>query len=159
MDASGWIVTDLLAAVETPPEAAAAASGPAPAPRRSVATRAIAGGRCTACRPTERLLGCQSAASSFARRQANGQAVAAPKLSDADRAYLSMLQPQVDALGKSISAANEQIERAGGKPDIASDPTWRKDTQTAARIPHGRGGQDPRDARPARTLLRCRSTR
>jgi hypothetical protein len=38
----------------------------------------------------------------------------------------------VDALGNGIAAANEQIERAGGRPDIVTDPTWRQDTQAAA---------------------------
>jgi len=54
------------------------------------------------------------------------------RIGEADRAYLGTLQPQVDALGKSIFAANEQIERAGGRPAITSDPTWRQDTKAAA---------------------------
>ena len=38
----------------------------------------------------------------------------------------------MEALGKGITAANEQIERAGGRPDVVSDPTWQKDTRAAA---------------------------
>jgi hypothetical protein len=131
-NASGWIVTDLLAAVETPPEAAAAASGPAPAPAGALPPAPSPGAAAPPAAPPSGSSGVSLPPAASPVASANGQAVAAPKLSDADRTYLSTLQPQVDALGKSISAANEQIERAGGKPDIASDPTWRQDTQTAA---------------------------
>jgi hypothetical protein len=130
---SGWIVTDLLAAVETPPEPAAAASGPAPSqPGAAAPAPSPAAAALPPAAPAGSASGVSLPPAASPVAAAAGQAVGAPKLSDADRTYLSTLQPQVDALGKSISAANEQIERAGGKPDIASDPTWRQDTQTAA---------------------------
>ena len=51
---------------------------------------------------------------------------------DDDRAYLGVLQGEFDALGKGITAANEQIERAGGRPETLSDAGWRQDTQAVA---------------------------
>jgi hypothetical protein len=62
----------------------------------------------------------------------SGLAGPATRIGEADRAYLSGLQPQIATIGDSIKAANEQILQAGGKPDIASDPTWRQNTQAVA---------------------------
>jgi hypothetical protein len=43
-----------------------------------------------------------------------------------------VLQIQVDVLGKALTAANEQIERTGGRPNTISDPAWRRETEAVA---------------------------
>jgi hypothetical protein len=126
--ASGWIVSDLLALIAQPAPAAqpgpaagaspaaepkpAGAASPAPAPKpagepKPTSSPSAAGGQEIAAQPSQRV-------------------------GDADRAYLTVLQAQVDTLGKGITAANEQIERAGGRPDTVNDPAWQKDTRAVA---------------------------
>ena len=138
--ASGWIAADFLvpatpgagpagapaAPAAAPPAAqpgpaASPAAGAAPPPASQPPPSAPASGGASAGLPP-----------APSPAPASGQAASGPRIGDADRAYLGTLQPQVDALGKSITAANEQIERAGGRPDITSDPTWRQDTKAAA---------------------------
>jgi len=112
--ASGWIVTDLLDPIPSAPPPAAPASEPKPsgAPKPSGSPA--------------------PAASPPSAAAPDSAAKPSTRIGDADRAYLAVLQPQVDALGKAISSANEQIERAGGRPEILSDPAWRRDTEAAA---------------------------
>lgn len=136
--ASGWIVSELLSP-SAPGEPPAAAPAPAPAPSPSPAAKPAAapkpaGDAKPAGSPPALVppgLAPQASAPT-GPPPANlppGAAKPAQRINDADRAYLGVLQGPVDALGKSISTANEQIERAGGKPGIASDPAWRQDTQ------------------------------
>ena len=111
-DVSGWIVADFLTPVTAgasgaPPAPPAAPPAAAPSPAAPAAGTPPAGSPAPA---------------------GGAQSGPAQRIGEADRAYLAVLQPQVDALGKAITAANEQIERAGGRPDILSDPTWRQDT-------------------------------
>jgi hypothetical protein len=125
--ASGWIVGDFLVAAPNPeaapkPEAGPATPAPAASSPAAVAPAPSAPGQASG----------PDVAVPPAASPGTGLAGPAVRVNDADRAYLSSLQPLVDALGKSITAANEQIQRAGGKPDIASDPTWRQDTQAVA---------------------------
>jgi hypothetical protein len=119
--ASGWIVGDFLVAAPNP-EAGPATLAPTASSPAAVAPAPSAPGQASG----------PDVAVPPAASPGTGLAGPAVRVNDADRAYLSSLQPQVDALGKSITAANEQIQRAGGKPDIASDPTWRQDTQAVA---------------------------
>lgn len=114
---TGWIVAELLEPVASA-QAAPAQATPAPASSPAAAS------------------GAPAVASPAPVSAAPGPspAPAAPsgasqRLGDADRAYIGSLQGPVEALGKAIAAANEQIERAGGRPDAVSDPTWRQDTQ------------------------------
>jgi uncharacterized protein YgiM (DUF1202 family) len=112
--AGGWIVADFLTAAPSAPSAAsspAAVTLPPPAPGPA---------------------GAPAVAVAPAASPDTGLAGPAARLNDADRAYLSSLQPQVAAIGDAIKAANEQILQAGGKPDIASDPSWRQNTQAVA---------------------------
>jgi hypothetical protein len=53
------------------------------------------------------------------------------RLTDADRAYLTALQPEVDALGKAITRASDQMTAAGAGPSIWDDPAWRSSTDAA----------------------------
>lgn len=121
--ASGWIVSELLEPV-APAPAPAGVSKPSgeskPSPESKPAGEPKPGG---APKP---------AASPAAAGIPQGAAKPATRIGDADRAYLAVLQAQVDVLGKGISAANEQIERTGGRPDTVSDPAWRQDTQAVA---------------------------
>ena len=115
---SGWIVSELLSQSGPggPPAAAPApAASPSPAAKPAAASK-------PAGEP-------KPAGSPPPVNAPAGAAKPSQRINDADRAYLGVLQEPVDALGKAIGSANEQIERAGGKPDIASDPNWRKDTQ------------------------------
>jgi hypothetical protein len=121
--ASGWIVSDLLAALPAPALAAPAAS-PAPEAKPAGEPKPVGEPKPAA----EPKPGASPAAPASA-----GAAKPTQRIGDADRAYLTVLQTQVDALGKAITAANEQIERAGGRPDTVSDPTWQKDTQAVAK--------------------------
>jgi hypothetical protein len=119
---SGWIVADFLAPL-TP--SAAQPSGPPPPAQAAAAAPSPAAAAPPASKPAPGASPGTGAASS-------SQAGPAQRIGDADRAYLSALQPQVEALGNAITAANEQIERAGGRPDVLSDPTWRQDTAAVA---------------------------
>lgn len=113
---SGWIVSELLTMIETAaPSAAPAASEPKPTGEPKPAAQA------------------QPAASPSPANAPAGAARPTQRIGEADRAYLGVLQEPVDALGRSITQANEQIERAGGRPDIAADATWSADTQAVAR--------------------------
>ena len=139
---SGWIVTDFLARGR-PQYSRSTPAPPAAPPRR----RALTG------RASRR-----HAAGGLAGLAGGAQSGPAQRIGEADRAYLAVLQPQVDALGKAITAANEQIERAGGRPDILSDPTWRQDTSAvvhslsdaAAKIRAATPGPGHRRGRSAR---------
>ncbi|MGE3268148.1 MAG: SH3 domain-containing protein [Chloroflexota bacterium] len=128
---SGWIVSELLSPVTPVPAAPAAASSPPPASKpagepKPAAEAKPAGQPKPSGGPNP--TGSPPPASAPA-----GAAKPSQRIGDADRAYLGVLQEQVDTLGKSITAANEQIERAGGRPDILSDPAWRQDTQNVAK--------------------------
>jgi hypothetical protein len=116
--ASGWIVSDLLAPVASAPSQPGPSGSPAAAAKPSGAPK-------PAGEP-------KPVASPGAAAAVDGAAKPTQRIGDADRAYLTVLQAQVDALGKAISAANEQIERAGGRPEAVSDPAWRKDTEAVA---------------------------
>lgn len=124
---SGWVVAEFLETVPVePPPAPAPAAKPTSAP--AVAPPAVASPA-----PPAAPAGAPSpAASPGAVAPGGGQAGPTQRIGDADRAYLSALQPQVDAIGNAIAAANEQIERAGGRPDILNDPAWRRDTEAVA---------------------------
>jgi len=135
--ASGWIVGDFLSAVASAPLPAQASPTPAPAsvfPGVAPAASPVASGPAPVVTPPAAPgpAGAPAVAVPPASSPGTGLAGPATRIGDADRAYLSSLQPQVDAIGKSITATDEQVKRAGGKPDIASDPTWRQDTQAVA---------------------------
>ena len=116
--ASGWIVSELLEVSAAPPAPAASAASPAAEPKPASEPKPSG---------DPKPAGSPSPASA-----AEGAAKPSTRIGDADRAYLAVLQPQVDTLGKAISSANEQIERAGGRPEILADPAWRRDTEAAA---------------------------
>jgi len=123
--ASGWIVTDLLepvAAAAAPPPPPGPGASPAAAPKPAVAASPAAAKPAREPKP----------AASPGAGDLSIVAKPAPALDDADRAYLSVLQTQIDAFGKAITAANEQIERTGGRPETVNDPGWQKDTQAVA---------------------------
>jgi uncharacterized protein YgiM (DUF1202 family) len=127
---TGWIVADLLAPMAS--SAPAAEAKPAGEPKPSAASSPAAAARPAGeARPggEPKPAGEPKPSSSPAAGDPSIAAKPATRIGDDDRAYLSALQPQVDALGKAISAANEQIERAGGRPDTVNDPAWQKDTQ------------------------------
>ena len=117
---TGWIVADLLA---TAPGEVAQAPSQAPAAGASPVARAPASP--PVARPPA-ASGSPATASAEAARPAQ-------RIDDADRAYLNAIQPQVEAIGKAIGAANEQAAAASGRPAIVDDPTWRQGTQAAAR--------------------------
>jgi hypothetical protein len=54
------------------------------------------------------------------------------RVSEADRAYLTALQPEVDALGKAVAAASQQVEATGGRGAQFDDPSWRSGVERAA---------------------------
>jgi hypothetical protein len=121
--ATGWIVSELLAPTTPAPVPAAEPKPPGeakPAAEPKPAADPKPGG---SPRP---------ATSPAAAGAPEGAARPAQRIGDADRAYLTVLQAQVEVLGKGISSANEQIERTGGRPDMVSDPAWRQDTQAVA---------------------------
>ncbi|MCC6174858.1 MAG: SH3 domain-containing protein [Chloroflexi bacterium] len=124
---SGWIVSEFVATVPGGPPAVAAspaASGASPAAAGTPAASSVTAAPAPPASPAAGTPGTAASVS--------GPARPAQTIGDADRAYLGELQPQVDALGKAITAANEQIERAGGRPDTLSDDDWRTATQAAA---------------------------
>lgn len=116
--ASGWIVSELLAP-KAPEPAPAAEPKPGTEPKPDGEPKPGGSPR--------------PAASPAATGVPDGAARPTTRIADADRAYLTILQAQIDVLGKGISSANEQIERTGGRPDMVSDPTWRQDTQAVSR--------------------------
>jgi hypothetical protein len=122
---SGWIAADFLAAIapEAAPAAPAAQAAPPAQPSPAASGSPVGAPAPAAAAP----------APAASPALITGQAPAQQRIGEADRAYLSALQPQVDAFSKAIDAANEQIERAGGRPDMVSDPAWRQDTQNVAR--------------------------
>jgi hypothetical protein len=111
---TGWIVDELL---EPVPPAPASAAEPRPAGQPKPESDPKPGGS-----PGP-------AGSPAAAGASDGAARPPTRIGDADRAYLMVLQAQMDVLGKGISAANEQIERAGGRPEMVADPAWTRDTQ------------------------------
>jgi hypothetical protein len=129
---SGWIVSELLEPVASSAPAAGAAASPAAEPKPSApaaeAKPAVSASPAAAAKPA----GEPKPSGSPAPADASIAARPAARIGDDDRAYLTALQPQVDALGKAISAANEQIERAGGRPDTVNDPGWQNDTKAVA---------------------------
>lgn len=137
--ASGWIVSDLLEPIAAPPPPAPPAGSPAAEPKPAGEPKP-SGDPKPGSAP-------KPAASPAASGAPEGAAKPSTRIGDADRAYLAVLQAHVDALGKAISSANEQIERAGGRPEILSDPTWRKDTEAVA-VAFSAAAREIRAARP-----------
>ncbi|MCC7367826.1 MAG: SH3 domain-containing protein [Chloroflexi bacterium] len=120
----GWIVSELLA-ISEPPAAAPPQAAPSPVAKPAGEPKPATEGSPA---PQPKPSG-SPAAGAPAASGPPGAAKPGQRIGDEDRAYLGALQGPVDALGTAISSANEQIERAGGKPDIASDPAWRRDTE------------------------------
>ena len=104
--ASGWIVDELLTPLA--PRVTGAAPTPAPA-------------------------GASPTPSPIANRSPATTGPTGPirQIGEADRAYLAQLQPEVDALGKAITAVNGQLEVAGGRPAALEDGSWRAATDAA----------------------------
>lgn len=121
---SGWIVSELLEPLAVSPAQAAPAASPAPEVKPAGEPKP-SGEPKPAGAP-------QPAGSPSPASAADGAAKPSTRIGDADRAYLAVLQPHVDALGKAIASTNEQIERAGGRPEILADAAWRRDTESAA---------------------------
>jgi hypothetical protein len=116
--ASGWIVSELLEIVSSEPPAPAASPAGEPKPGTPAKPEGEA-------KPA----GAPKPGASPAAGAPAGAAKPTTSIGDEDRAYLTVLQDQVDVLGKAITSANEQIERAGGRPEVVSDATWQKDTE------------------------------
>jgi hypothetical protein len=118
---SGWIVSELLAPLAPAPSAAPPAASP-------IAEAKPAGAPKPASEPSP-----VAESKPVGAPKPSGPAEGAPqsssRIGEADRAYLTVLQTEVDTLGKAITTANEQIERTGGRPDMVSDPAWRQDTE------------------------------
>jgi hypothetical protein len=122
---TGWIVSELLEPVPAPPPPA---PGPSPAPVEKPASEPKPNA------PTKpegeaKPGGIPKPGASPPAGISEGAAKPTSRIGDDDRAYLTVLQAEVDVLGKAIASANEQIERAGGRPEMVSDPAWRKDTE------------------------------
>jgi Bacterial SH3 domain len=122
--ASGWIASELLSPIAPAP---AAEAKPAGEPKPSLEPKPAGEPKPTA--EPKPVGSPKPAASPPAAGVPDGAAKPATRIGEADRAYLTVLQAQVDALGTAITSANEQIERAGGRPEMVSDPTWRQDTE------------------------------
>jgi hypothetical protein len=120
--ASGWIVTELLEVVSSEATAPAGEPKPVGEPKPGASAKPEA---------EAKPVGIPKPAASPQAGAPAGAAKPTTSIGDEDRAYLTVLQAQVDVLGKAIVSANEQIERAGGRPEMVSDATWRKDTEAA----------------------------
>ena len=116
--ASGWIVSELLETVPSEPPTPASKPEGEPKPGASAKPEGEA-------KPG----GVPKPGASPPAGAPGGAAKPTTSIGDEDRAYLTVLQAQVDVLGKAIASANEQIERAGGRPEMVSDPSWRQDTE------------------------------
>ena len=106
--ASGWVATEVVVAAPAAPTAAPSAAqtvGASPSP--------VAGAPPPAA-------------------EAPPPAGPLRRVSEADRAYLTALQPEVDALGKAVAAASQQVEATGGRGAQFDDPSWRSGIESAA---------------------------
>ena len=63
---------------------------------------------------------------------AGAAATQGQRLADADRAYVTALRPEIDDLGKAITAVSTQMEAAGGRPRTVDDPAWRSSIEAGA---------------------------
>lgn len=121
---SGWIASDLLSPITPAPAAEAKPPGepkPAPEPKPVGEPKPASEPKPTGSP--------KPVASPVTAGAPEGAAKPATRVGEADRVYLSVLQAQVEVLGETITSANEQIERVGGRPEMVSDPTWRQDTE------------------------------
>ncbi len=131
--ATGWIVTDLLEPMAGAAPARAAEAKPAGEPKPEGEPKPAGSPPAAQAKPAGEPKPSASPAPPAGAPASSNAGVSLQRIGDADRAYLSVLQGEVDALGKSITAANEQIERVGGRAETLADPAWRQETQAVAK--------------------------